>query len=656
MIGNHKYIDSNNILKIGELTPEDQFTLFTKILSQDSIFPMTPSKKKETQQFLEKLSPFPLDISTAAFYLKTTHLSYADYLKRIRQSDDSFNTMEEGVLKEVNDYIKTRYGIISLSIQSLIHNNQDFIEVLLLISLLDSQDIPRDLLSYHKDPLTADKLFYHLKKSSLVSEKLSSSGRTFSLHRNTQALILIYLTRMLELKKNPSLIEQVVIVVENYSEHLREKGNTLEMKRFIPHMTHLRDSAKAISKTLMASLNDKLGLLYFSTRLDYLKAKELLEESLKTYQEHYKTPLPKTAMALLTLGRIHHALGHYEDEKKFIEQSFELYKKCYPDEDSVEMVELFIHLGNLYKRSGDYIKARKFLEKSYWIYKNHYGETSINTVRVLGVLGRFYRCIGDFKKAQKLLESSLTNYNKYYSESLLEIALLKISLGRVYKSLENYAKAKQFIEEGLSFYKQHLGDNHIDIAWEQMHLASAYGRLGNWRIAKQMIEKNLIIIKKHYGTVSPVHIWALKKLGSTHRKLGEYDKALQILEQSLSLCQKHYDDQEHVEIVAILSQLGKTYFLKGDFKKAEAFLCKALEILKKKDYPKTYGVLGALVELYLKRLTQEKIQGNKLQEQLYKNKAKQCIEELITTIKLYFPEDSSYVRRIEAQQRLIEKE
>ena len=83
-------------------------------------------------------------------------------------------------------------------------------------------------------------------------------------------------------------------------------------------------------------------------------------------------------------------------------------------------------------------------------------------------------------------------------------------------------------------------------------------------------------------------------------------------------------------------------------------MCKALEILKKKDYPKTYGVLEALVELYLKRLTQEKIQGNKLQEQLYKNKAKQCIEELITTIKFYFPEDSSYVRRIEeTRQHLI---
>jgi tetratricopeptide (TPR) repeat protein len=404
---------------------------------------------------------------------------------------------------------------------------------------------------------------------------------------------------MLELEKNPSLIEQVVIVVENYSEHLREKGNTLEMKRFIPHMTHLRDSVKTINKTLMASLNDRLGLLYFSTRLDYLKAKELLEESLKIYQEHYKTPHPKTAKALLTLGMIHHALGRYEDEKRFIEQSFELYKECYPDENSIEMVELFIHLGNLYKRSGDYIKARKFLEKSYWIYKNHYGETSIHTVRVLGVLGRFYRCIGDFRKAQKLLESSLMNYQKYYSESLLEIALLKISLGRVYKSLENYAKAKQFIEEGLSFYKQHLGDNHIDIAWEQMHLASVYGRLGDWRIARQMIEKSLITLKKHYGTVSPEHIWALKKLGSTHRKLGEYDAALQILEQSLFLCQKHYDDQEHVEIVAILSQLGKTYFLKGDFKKAEAFLCKSLEILKKKDYPKTYRVLEALVELYL---------------------------------------------------------
>ena len=95
---------------------------------------MTPSKKKETQQFLEKLSPFPLDISTAAFYLKTTHLSYLDYLKRIRQSDDSFNTMQEGVLKEVNDYIKTRYGIISLY-EKVKHNN--FKPKLTLIKKID---------------------------------------------------------------------------------------------------------------------------------------------------------------------------------------------------------------------------------------------------------------------------------------------------------------------------------------------------------------------------------------------------------------------------------------------------------------------------------------------------------------------------------------
>lgn len=76
--------------------------------------------------------------------------------------------------------------------------------------MLDSQDIPRDLLGAHKDDIIIDNFIYYLKKYSLITPQSPSySGPAFSIHRSIQAATLAYLVDKLKLEKNSHLIQSI---------------------------------------------------------------------------------------------------------------------------------------------------------------------------------------------------------------------------------------------------------------------------------------------------------------------------------------------------------------------------------------------------------------------------------------------------------------
>ena len=161
-IQNNKYV--NSIILIGELNPNQKFSLFTKIMGKEKTPFPEKAQQAEIGKFLEKIPSFPLDVSIAAYYLKATHVPYEDYLEYIKRYDKNFERIQKELLKESGDYAKTRYGIITLSLQHLLKAHKDFKDLLLFTSLLDSQNIPRVLLNGYKNNIIVDELIYNLRK------------------------------------------------------------------------------------------------------------------------------------------------------------------------------------------------------------------------------------------------------------------------------------------------------------------------------------------------------------------------------------------------------------------------------------------------------------------------------------------------------------
>lgn len=71
-----------------------------------------------------------------------------------------------------------------------------------------------------------------------------------------------------------------------------------------------------------------------------------------------------------------------------------------------------------------------------------------------------------------------------------------------------------------------------------------------------------------------------------------------------------------------------------------------MAILQNKRHPKAYRVLESLIDLYKKRTIYEEQQGDIKQSQIYYTKAKYLINKLLSILKDNFPEDSSYIKKI----------
>ncbi len=165
-IEHNKHIPSENIIYVGELTQEEKLELFNKIINDCT--DCATDTKLENTEFLEKLPPFPFDISLAANYIKIERIPYNKYLKDLLEQKEEFISVQKTILNDIGEYNQTRSDIVRLPIRQLINMHSDFKDLLLFISLIDSENIPKNLLIAYKDDITTSKFIHELKKFSLI--------------------------------------------------------------------------------------------------------------------------------------------------------------------------------------------------------------------------------------------------------------------------------------------------------------------------------------------------------------------------------------------------------------------------------------------------------------------------------------------------------
>lgn len=161
---------------------------------------MEPKNEHELESFLNELPPFPSDISQAAHYIKNTGMAYSTYLKHIKTDDKDFTDSQKSTLANISEYTKTRNSIVRLSVQKIISSNEEFRELLLLLSLVDLQNIPKDLLVAYKGEIIANNFLQEMRKFSLITENNSNINNkikkdTFFMHYSTQHIIHNYLAQ-----------------------------------------------------------------------------------------------------------------------------------------------------------------------------------------------------------------------------------------------------------------------------------------------------------------------------------------------------------------------------------------------------------------------------------------------------------------------------
>jgi tetratricopeptide (TPR) repeat protein/DNA-binding CsgD family transcriptional regulator len=587
----------HNFIQIGELSPQEKLSLFIKIMTDKGTDQFTSSQEDQANNFLNDVPPFPLDVSIAAYYLKSTHITYAKYLERLKENSKDFETIQAKVVQEASDYTKTRYGIITLSLKQLIDTHEDFGDLLLLMSLLNSQNIPRALLSNYKSDVVVDNFIYNLKKYSLItSESSSNSIPTISVHKKTQEISINYLIKVLPLSNNSPLLDPIANTLENYILDAVDKEDFSRMKLLVAHCGAFLNHDHLITETAKSSIGGALGCLYYY--LHNHKAKQMLEENLANLSQYYGKNHDKIALILVYLGNFYRVQGDCEKAKSLLEQSLLIYKTNHND---IRSAKALGYLGAVYTDLGDYQKAKILLEESRLIYEK-YPTNPIGHAWILTYLGNTYMVLGDYQKAKALLEQSLMIY-KQQSENYVGVSWVLGYLGTVYKLLGDYSKAKKLLEQSLTITKKYFSDDHIFVAANLSSLASVYTEEGNYQKAKTLLTKSLAVYEKNYG-------------------------------------------KNHIQTARVLKMLGEAYCGEGeDMEAAEDLINTSLLVFQK--YPESYKSLESLADLYKKKAMQAMAEGDAKQAQNFKLQSIHYLKDALIVIKDYFSENSPHAKKIQ---------
>lgn len=473
-IQDNKYI--NQVIEVGELNEKQRLDLFVKILHKEPSEQLTPEQSKSMREFLNQIPPFPLDVAVAAYYIKETKTPYNTYIKYLSTHSPEFNQLQEDVLKEIGEHEKTRYHIVSLSLQKLISSHPDYKDLLLHLSLMGSKNIPRDLLYSYKNKLIVDNFIHDLNKYSLTIFTLFDLDQTiptFSIHRSIQASILDYLNKTLDSSKNILALQGISLAMETYAGWIIERGDFPRMRLALDH--YLRFVAQT-KNNIQAAIGVKIAMIYYRMG-SFSEAKQLLEESL--------------------------SMLHKNVEKNYSAIAYG-----------------FAHLGNIYREFGEYTKAKETLEKSLTLYTQKLPNDHNGRALVLRRLARTYRNLGNYQKALSLIKESVQLYQDNPSNHI-EVARSEAYLGKIYKDLAQYMQAKELLNKSYNTYRKHYGQEHVETARIIRDLGQVHYLEGNFSKGEEVTQKALKIFEK---SEHPERYTVFENLAEIHLKKLEYAK------------------------------------------------------------------------------------------------------------------------------------
>jgi tetratricopeptide (TPR) repeat protein len=555
-VQNNKYV--SEALQIGELTKEEKFNLFHKINSKND-FDNTKFNKEDVEYLLEKLPPYPLDISVAAYYLKSSNGSLKEYLEELEGNNRNFIEVQENLLKETNDYLQTRYGIITISIDNILNSNDDFKGLLLLLSLIDSKNIPRELLESYKEKNIIDNFIYSLNKHSLLTASfsyLSNDSTAISIHNSTQAIASSYLLKKLPIKIQQELISDIINAVTHYaSEKAHIYQDIIYLKSIINHLDKLAENLNKNNFTFDHNFNLERGFIHGLVE-NYQKARTVLLQNLDSLEKSGNQNNKNKALTLKYLGFIYRESGDFDQARHSLEKCISIYDQYLPMEYR-EIADTLTYLGNVYRNLGEYDKSIRYLEKALKMYRTHDPECFSDIARNLSYLGYAYNLVGNYSKAEKLLLESLNIITKNLPNKYAPVAFCYAYLGDTYSNIGNASKAKSLLEQALNIYQTQYSKNHEAVAWVLWRLGKLSKNQRNYQEAKELFEKSRIIFERGNWNNNAENAYMLTDLSDLYLESGEIEKAEETVLKAKAMFEqnKHSGIHKCLETLSDLNQM-----------------------------------------------------------------------------------------------------
>ena len=506
-IVSNKYIDNDSIIYMPDFSFEEKEKLFLNIyhVDHEKLDIVAYNKLKN---FLAQIPSFPLDVTTAAYFLKNTSVGYDEYLKNINNYGLNFRSLDANILKDTDNIFKTRYNIVVNTLQRIINYNNNFRNQLLFISMLRHNDIPLELLyDSNEEKELSIEFLRELSRYSFINYERSIVDRNISLHKSVHNIIYLNLREDLHNKSGMYQIDLLTKRVVSKLSTVINNEDIIELRSLLPQAEILIKNRLQYNKEGIDQLKYQIGKAY--RYLGQLKEAINILEDIKNFKNNIEV--------LLELGTTYKNIGEYHKSCCLIEKALNLSKKQYGS-NSIQTALVEIRLDTPYRKLKKYMEAKRLLEHSLKIHENHENRNIENIAWICTKLGHLSVKLGYLNESIMFFEKSLKIQTDLYSIDHIRTAWTYVRMANAYKELKKYDLAIDLFKKGFQIYNNHYGRNHTKTAWVLCALGEIEGLLGNFDNAEKKMKEALAIQKQYYGEYSIRITWTLNKLLELYKK------------------------------------------------------------------------------------------------------------------------------------------
>lgn len=481
-----RWLSKEQVIDIGLLSNEEQEKLFCSILYEKQLQELSEETLQKVRKFLTNIPRMPLDVCSAAYYLKNTKISFEEYEKIMSNSYKDLEEMQKILLEDNVNYNRTRYGIISSIFDEMVKENKRNENLLLYMCLMDSQNISKNLMREQYGTVVADNFFYELQKNSLIVD----SGDFFSIHRSSQRIGRDHMLSIMAKSKSNAAItnmvnfltSQKVLARENLEKlaiHLetclgKVKGLEHEEENVIKLLITLGDIYKTKTNRPLDALNCFRGALKRAKGL--LKQDEIAGIELKIGEiytainanneamKYLKNSRKSLGSDLMKIARNYRLTGilnmrdrRFDNANKYFEKAIELLEQMEHDGSSKNEVERKIAISDIYS------------DMAFNYFMDGINRTNAEEAVVI------------MRKAIKVLaEAEVRSGDKFFEKAMSRKAIHQIKLAGILNALGKYHEALQLAQETENFLNTTKISNS-DIAYVRGIIARERG-LANLRL------------------------------------------------------------------------------------------------------------------------------------------------------------------------------
>lgn len=581
-------------LELTPLTPHEAEDFFTRRI------PEAAGDLRTTRRVATLLGYLPLALVQAATYIREAGTTLAAYHSLLVEQYDDVIGASQHKTNEVAG------GSSLLSLLSAQNRAPAALDLLALLSMFGSTNIPRRIITEHADVLPprlqatmADQLAHdrtvrELRRFSLI---WAFTDR-FNVHSVVQSMVRSALS--------PDDLRMwcrvaIRLLRRAFPRHPEEPVAWSACAFLMPHV----EAATAIAERLGEKDERTAHLLllagrYLHGRCNWRRAQEFLRSSLEIRKQLFGENDLRVAECLYHLAQSQFTLADLPDARASAQQALRIREQLLEPTHPL-IAEALTRLAEILREfATENEQAIAYTRRAEHILRE-VGANDDGIARTLLIRGTILRNEGRLGDALRAYEQSLalTEQVRANGPSSIEAAMVHANIGVVYRDRGQWERARDEFETAITIMEPVLGPEHIEVSQAKKYLGDIHWRTGDLSAAFDLLTQVTEVHRKRPGEEHKLAS-CLAKLGSIQLKRGENEQARTNLETAQGIYLRTYPAQ-HPYVAKVLSRLAPVYLAFGEQQKAEAALYRAQDILEScygRNHPALVWVLRSLAEIH----------------------------------------------------------